>query len=257
MERRSKMKKGILALVTLAFALAVIAPVFAEDTPQEKAETKAPLKKEIVQFKYLRTQSLLSFINSYLSHEGRVVPGPTDRIAVISDYPENVEKVLQAIRQIDVKPADLQFTVQLVLGSDAEEKGADSVANDPVIKELRNLLKYKSYSLLDTSMVRAMDNTEAEVRMGDKGDFAFWVMPKVVKDEKSSLIQMFVRLRQFHEDPRVAVGVVEPAKGDRTVTDLIGTTLNIKPGEKTVVGVSKLDGGGKGLILIISGKIIE
>jgi hypothetical protein len=139
-----------------------------------------------------------------------------------------------------------------VLGSDAEEKGADSVANDPVIKELRNLLKYKSYSLLDTSIVRAMDNTEAEVRMGDKADFELSIMPKVIKDEKLSLIQMWVRLRQIQ-----VVFPSNAAKADYVTTDLIGTTLNIKPGDKTVVGVSKLDGGGKGLILIISGKIVE
>ena len=252
------MKKGILAIVILAFALAVVAPVFAEETPQEKPAAKASLKTQVIQLKYREAGWTQPLLRPFLSEVGRITFSQmTDKMLVVSDYAENVDKVLQAIRQIDVKPVDLQFTVQLVLGSDAEEKGADSVANDPVIKELRNLLKYKSYSLLDTSMVRAMDNTEAEVRMGDKGDFAFWVMPKVVKDEKSSLIQMFVRLRQFHEDPRVAVGVVEPAKGNSTVTDLIGTTLNIKPGEKTVVGVSKLDGGGKGLILIISGKIVE
>lgn len=252
------MKKGILALVALAFALAVIAPVFAEDAPQEKAETKPPLRKELIQLKYLKFGSdLYGFINAYLSRDGHVAGGPTKNYVVVSDYPENVQKVLEAIKQIDVKPADLQFTVQLVLGSDAEEKGAEAVANDAVIKELRNLLKYKSYSLLDTSMVRAMDTTDSEVRMGDKADFEFWIRPKVIRDEKSSLIQMEVRLRQFREDPRVAVGVVEPAKGNSTVTDLIGTTLNIKPGEKTVVGVSKLDGGGKGLILIISGKIVE
>ncbi len=252
------MKKGILALVALAFVLAVIAPAFAEDAPQEKAETKAPLRKELIQLKYLRAGGdLYGFINAYLSRDGHIAGGPTKSVVVVSDYAENVEKVLQAIRQIDVKPADLQFTVQLVLGSDTEEKGADAVANDPVIKELRNLLKYKSYSLLDTSMVRAMDTTDSEVRMGDKADFEFWIRPKVIRDEKSSLIQMEVRLRQFREDPRVTIGVAEASKTDRMVADLIGTTLNIKPGEKTVVGVSKLDGGGKGLILIISGKIVE
>lgn len=252
------MKKGILAIVILAFALAIVAPAFAEDAPQEKAETKAPLRKELIQLKYLKSGgNLYGFINAYLSRDGHIANGPTDRVVVVSDYPENVEKVLQVIRQIDVKPADLQFTVQLILGSDEPEKAAETLPNDPIIRELRNLLKYKSYSLLDASFVRAMDNTESEVRMGDKAEFEFSVMPKVIKDEKSSLIQMWVRLRQFHEDPRVAVGVVEPAKGNSTVTDLIGTTLNIKPGEKTVVGVSKLDGGGKGLILIISGKIVE
>jgi hypothetical protein len=41
------------------------------------------------------------------------------------------------------------------------------------------------------------------------------------------------------------------------VTTLIETSLNIKSGDRTVVGVSKLDGGDKGLILIISGKIVD
>jgi hypothetical protein len=41
------------------------------------------------------------------------------------------------------------------------------------------------------------------------------------------------------------------------VTPLIESTLNIKSGDRTVVGVSKLDGGGQGLILIISGKVID
>jgi hypothetical protein len=63
---------------------------------------------------------------------------------------------------------------------------------------------------------------------------------------------MWVRLRRIQ--------VVFPSnatKADYITTDLIGTTLNIKPGDKTVVGVSKLDGGDKGLILIISGKIVD
>ncbi len=41
------------------------------------------------------------------------------------------------------------------------------------------------------------------------------------------------------------------------VATLIESTLNIKSGDRTVVGVSKLDGGDKGLILIISAKIVD
>jgi len=247
------MKKGILVVVALAFALAVIAPAFADDSPQEKAETKAPLRKELVQLKYLRWGGgLNSFIQTYLSREGRVTGGPKDDVIVISDYPENVEKVLQAIRQIDVKPADLQFSVQLVLGSDEPEKGAEGMPNDPVMRELRNLLKYKSYSLLDTSVIRATDDVRSRVRIGNKAEFSFKILPKVIRDEKTSLISLEVGLSQTQ--------VVFPngaTKADYVTTDLIDTTLSIKPGDKTVVGVSKLDGGDKGLILIISGKIIE
>jgi hypothetical protein len=249
------MKKGILVFVVIAFTLAVIAPVFAEDAAQEKAETKVPLRKELVQLKYLTNNNLFAFIQTYLSREGRITPGPKNNVVVISDFSENVDMALKAIRQVDVKPADLQFTVQLILGAAEEEKGREPMLNDPVIRELRNLLKYKSYSLLDTSLIRAMDISDSQVRMGEKADFEFWIRPKVIRDEKTSLIQMEVRLRQI----RVA-GVPPNATSSKVeyiTTDLIGTTLNIKPGDKTVVGVSKLDGGDKGLILIISGKIVD
>ena len=246
------MKKGILAFLVLAFALVVTAPVFAEDAAQEaKPSTKPPLKTELVRLKYLHGSMMMGLINTYLSRDGRVSLGPDSKILVIIDYPENIERVLQAIRQIDVKPADLQFTVQLVLGSETEEKGGEPLPSDPIIKELRNLLKYKYYSLLDTSLIRAMDNSDSQVRMGEKAEFEFWIKPKVIKDEKASLIQMEVRVR------RIDIHGSYQGKVEYITTDLIGTTLNIKPGDKTVVGVSKLDGSGKGLILIISGKIVD
>lgn len=250
------MKKGILAFLALAFSLAIVLPVFAEDPAQEpKNVTKPPVKTELVRLKYFSGGRMAGLINTYLSRDGRTEPGPNEKIIVISDYPENIERILQAIRQVDVKPADLQFTVQLILGTDTEEKGGEALPNDPIIKELRNLLKYQSYSLLDTSLIRAMDNSDSQVRMGEKAEFEFWIRPKVIKDEKTSLIQMEVRLR------RIFIASMPPnatsAKPEYITTDLIGTTLNIKPGDKTVVGVSKLDGSGKGLILIISGKIVD
>jgi hypothetical protein len=250
------MKKGILALVVLAFVIAVVAPAFAEEAAQEaKPVMKPPLRTEIIHLKYYHGLNMNGLIRTYLSREGNISSGPDAKILVVSDYPENIEKILQAIRQVDVKPADLQFTVQLILGSDTEEKSGEQVPTDPVMRELRNLLKYKVYTLLDTSLIRAMDNSDSEIRMGEKAEFEFYIKPKVIKDDKGSLIQMEVRLRQI----RIA-GTPPNATSSKVeyiTTELIGTTLNLKPGEKTVVGVSKLDGGGKGLILIISGKIVE
>jgi hypothetical protein len=251
------MKKGILAFVVLAFIFAVAAPVFAEDAPQDKPAAKPALRTEIIRLKYFSSTQMMSLARTYLSRDGQWTPGPDAKIMLVSDYPENVERLLQAIRQVDVKPADLQFTVQLVLGTAGEtDQGTKPMpANDPIIRELSGLLKYTAYSLLDTSVMRAMDNSDTEVRMGEKAEFEFWIKPKVVRDEKASLIQMEVRLRQI----RIA-GTPPNATSSKVeyiTTDLIGTTLNLKSGDKTVVGVSKLDGGGKGLILIISGKIIE
>jgi hypothetical protein len=251
----------MIALLALAFTLAVVVPVLAEDPAQEvvqgqKAETKN-LRKEIIKLNYVRAQDIQNLLYPYQSRDGRILLNsnmPT--VLAVSDTPENVEKILAAVRELDVKPADLLFTVQLVLGTEEQDKEAELMAgNDPIIKELRSLLKYNYYSLLDTSLVRALDHQDSEVRLGEKADFELWLRPKVIKDRNASLIQTEVRLRQ------VRIAGVPPsatsAKPEYITTDLIGTTLNFKSGDKTVVGVSKLDGTGKGLILIISGKIVD
>ena len=257
------MKRTMIALLALAFTLAVVTPALAEDPAGDasqvlqRPETK-PLRKEIVNLKYVRAQDIHSLLQTYTSREGHLQYNPNlPSVLAIGDTPENVEKILAVIKELDVKPADVLFTVQLVLGTAGEtDKGAEPMpSSDPIIKELRSLLKYNAYSLLDTSLMRALDRQDSEVRLGEKAEFALWLKPKVIKDEKTSLIQTEVRLRQ------VRIASMPPgatsAKPEYITTDLIGTTLNIKSGDKTVVGVSKLDGGGKGLILIISGKIVD
>jgi len=50
---------------------------------------------------------------------------------------------------------------------------------------------------------------------------------------------------------------MEPSLKRETNVPLIETVLTIKIGDKSVVGVSKLNGGDKALILIIQGKVIK
>jgi hypothetical protein len=202
------MKRALLSLTVLALVTVLAAPSFAEPAPQSaRLQDKARMENELVRLKYVPADRVRVLLSPYLSREGRITMMPNENVIVVSDLRENIEKVLRVIKQLDVKPADLLITVQLVLGSEAGEPGKESMTNDPIIRELRNLLKYKSYSLLDASLLRAMDGT------GSKPEYI--------------------------------------------TTDLIATTLNIKSGDKTVVGVSKLDGGDKGLILILSGKVVD
>ena len=248
------MKKGILAIVILAFALGIVLPAFAEDGIQDqKTETKA-LRKEIVKLKYVRAQDISSLLRTYVSRDGYIQSNPSlPSVLAIGDTPENVEKILAVVKELDVKPADVLFTVQLVLGTAGEtDKGTEPMpGSDPIIKELRSLLKYNAYSLMDTSVMRTLDSQDSLARLGEKADFQLWLKPKVIKDEKASFIQTEIRLT------RIILAGSYQGKPEYITTELIGTTLNIKSGDKTVVGVSKLDGGDKGLILIISAKIID
>jgi hypothetical protein len=251
MERRRKMKKTGILMIAMFVLWGTLSPVYAQ---QEK--TKAPeLKREMVRLKYIRAQEVQSLLRPYQNPWGQISWNPSnDSLLVISDTPETLSKILAVIKEIDVKPVDLLFTVQLVLGSEAGDSKTDEVLqNDPLIAELKKLLRYKSFTLLDSNLIRTLNLGEAEVSLGRDTEIDLVLRPRFIQEEKDRLIQVGVRLSRFDEVIQTSAQDKNPVRA----TILIDTQLTMKSGEKTVVGVSKLNGGDKGLILILSGKVIE
>jgi hypothetical protein len=248
----------MIALLALALTLAVVGPVLAEDrapatAQQGQADETKNYRNEIVKLKYVRAQDIQAVLYTFTSRKGAHLQFNSNmpQVLTVSDTPENVEKILAAIRELDVKPADVLFTVQLVLGSETDATTDAELQNDPIVKELRKLLRYKGYTLLDATLVRTVNMDNASVKFGPKAEFTLELRPEVAGDAKLPLIKTDVRLTRIEQH-----GFAED-KPITSVARLIESTLNIKSGDRTVVGVSKLDGGDKGLILIISAKIVE
>ncbi len=261
------MKRKMTLILTLVIALGMTVGAFAQEmsttaavttaVAKQKTGDKTPdgLRKEIVRLKYIQAQTVERLINPYLGRTGRIVANEhAADILVLSDTPENVEKMLAAIREIDVKPADILFTVQLVMGSETEDKTDPELQGDAIIKELRKLLRYKGYTLLDSTLIRSLDRESANVVMGRKAEFQLEFKPEVARDKPQDNIKVELRLIQVSETI-----VLKDGKNVQVPKEsmLIRSQLNLKSGDKTVVGVSKLDGGDKGLILIVSAKVVE
>ena len=267
------MKKTVIALLALAFTLALVLPALAEDpapfattgssatvgsapAPQAQNIEAKNLRKEIVKLKYVRAQDIQNLLYAYVSREGHIQFNPNmPSVLSVSDTPENVEKILAAIREIDVKPADLVFTVQLALASETGEPETDeALKNDKVIAELRSLLRYRSFTLLDQNIVRTLDQKDAEILVGKGPQFVIGFRnPKLIRDGANSLIETGVVLLRL--EATVPQGEGKPARSGSTT--LVQTSLSMKSGEKTVVGVSRLNGGDKALVLIITGKVLD
>lgn len=234
--------------------------------PPDQAQTAPPAKAvagmrtEIIKFKYADLFAVNSLLNAYKSVYGRVsITSQSDKTIVVTDTPEIVEKMISLVRDIDVKPVEIQFTVQLIQGNEAEGPGDESLKNDPVIRELRSVLRYKSFSLLDGTLMRVIDGIESETKFGPKGEYALRLEPKYVKDGAAETIQTRIQLRK---PEWINQKITHTEKKEETQSmqmyynNLIQTSLQLKAGEKTVVGVSKSDAD-KGLILILSAKIIR
>ncbi len=247
------MKKIAFVALTITLLLAAFAFGAAQ-------ETKQPMKQELVKLNYIRADDIMPLLRPLSSREGRTTMSSNGTAISLSDYPENVAKMIAVIKEMDVKPPDVLFTVQLVLASeDGTGKTDEALANDPIIKELKGFLKYRSFSLLDTSLVRALYPQSSEVIMGPKGEFSLELRPYSVN---AGAVQVSARLRQrvggvaVEESPQEKAGMVKPAVAPVGVQTLIESNLSMKSGDKTVVGVSRTSGGDKGLILIIQAKVV-
>ncbi len=220
-------------------------------------EQKPKMRQEIVKLKYIDKEEILNVLYTFKSPDGRISSSPKSGLLTISDYPENVEKVLEVIRELDVKPADIQFSIQLVLASAVDEPGKSDalIKDDPLIKELRSLLNYKYFYPLDSSFVRALHGEYSEVTMGERAELKLFLAPKYIKEDNEALIQVETRLSKL-VPVAYAPGATETRSPYSSLT-LLTSNFTLKSGDKTVVGVSKLDGGDKGLILIITGKVVN
>jgi hypothetical protein len=254
------MKKSIV-LLCVFFLLAGIA-LNLHALGQEK---KPELKKEFVKLKYVDADEVREVLRSFQSQYGRITANDDLNVITIQDIPEIVDKMFLLIKQIDVKPVDLLITVDLILGSMGSDKVSEllelsgkkpsksKLESDPLIKELKNVLGYTDYHRIDSSFIRMQDGSYSDQKLGGYGlDLRLRLEPRYVREEKGDTFQLELRLVQHMS----AIKTDKIEKKERSIV-LIRTTLTVKSGERTVVGVSKLDGGDKALILIISGKLIK
>ena len=243
------MRKAAIFFVVL-FLLGGVVPVL----NAQQNTVPSNLRKEIVKVNYIEARSAYSILMPYMSRNGKLQLVRESNMLIIEDIPEITEKILSILKEIDVKPLDLQFTVDLILGSMSRDPNADplyetssrDLKSDPLIKELSKLLMYESFRRLDSTLINVQDNSRSTQMLGGEGmSFRLDLQPRYIKEEKGDSIRVELNLssRQYKKD------------GSPLSLTLIDTTLSLQSGDRSVVGVSKLNGGDKALILILSGVV--
>lgn len=220
-------------------------------------KTEQPvLRKEVVKVNYIDVRSVVGILNPYTSRNGRIQVVRESNMLIVEDIPEMVDKILSILKEIDIKPLDLQFTVDLIMGSMSGDTSGDRVRakpteklkSDPLIRELSRVLAYESFLKLDSTLIKVQDNSRSTQRMGGEGlTFRLDMQPRFIKEEDDEFIRVELSLAK------------DSYKNDGSLISLtlINTTISLKSGERSVVGVSKLNGGDQALILILSGKVLK
>lgn len=247
------MKKTAIIFFSVCFFIGLTGSVFAVSfTDQQIKQDRPQLRKEIVKVNYVRASQAMLLLRDYMSRDGRIKHDDKLGLLTIKDTPEIVGKILAALKKIDLRPKDLLFTVDLVLASMNKEENDQDLKSDTVMKDLRKVLSYKSYKKIGSSIVRVQDNNYSVHRIGGEGiNLKLAMTPRYIREENGEMFQLDIDLR--HE---TVLSEVVPVGGTKTIR-LFETVLTMKSGERTVVGVSKLNGGDNALILILTGKVLK
>jgi len=231
--------------------------------PQQPPTAPEPveMRKRVVKVNYIEAQEAFQILMAYKSQRGRIQIQRNRNILIIEDTPDFVDKLLSILNELDVRPLDLMFTVNVIMGS-MEEKGGEKISgSDQLLKELKSLLKYEHFARLDTSMIKVQDNGRTSQRMGGQGiGLLLELYPRHVSDGAEDGFQVELSLRQTTrqfsrpgEDGKLQYMGTPLEKS----MSLLQTSLMLKDGERSVVGVSKLNGGDTALILVIEGKVVR
>jgi len=182
----------------------------------------------------------------------------------VRDFPENLAAIEEALKRLDTPQPpqpDIELRMNVLLASNV-----DGIANQyptdlgDVIKQLQAMLNYKSYSNVATGVQRVRPGSRG-IRLNGSAEVA------------ARIIQMESSQTANYDFGARALNVGTDSSGGYTVqlseahfvfripgpqpsgTAEIHTDLNLRNGEKVVVGTATL--GNKGLILVLSARVIK
>jgi hypothetical protein len=157
--------------------------------------------------------------------------------------------MLEILAGLDKPATLLDFSIYLVIAG-PKEAGAKKPGPelDDVMTELKQLFAYDSYALHDRAAIRMLAGSPAAIRVGGTDGFRVEIGSRGEPgdDGRIGLDLNLYRPRTIsNQDGNVVV----------LQDTIVETSIDVRDGETTVVGASKLNGDDRALITILRTKV--
>jgi hypothetical protein len=169
----------------------------------------------------------------------------------------------ETIRRLDVPPPtpqNVELTVYLLLGSDQE--GSVATELESVVKQLKMTFGFKGFHTLDTLVVRSRDGRGAFVKgiaqlgsgTANSSPYHFrYQAARILPGEKGRSIRL--------DGLAFSASIVTGRDGAGVVTRSddagFGADVDVREGQKVVVGKTAVEGTNTGLMLVITAKVLD
>lgn len=257
--------RKLLALMVMGCAL------FAQQQQQPPAE-KPKWKQKLFDIKYAGVRDLGTLINNSLAQAGaRVTWDERMRVISVGGYDEAlIQMASETIKRYDVPTAggtgrNIEIIVHMMLAAPKGESG-DAVPPDlaPVVKQLKSVFGYNDFHIVDSAVVRTREGVSAGAEVSGIASLAPGVPgapnssyqirlgnTTVTPTDKGNIIRID-GFRFGTRSPQQMPG------GNWNFTEIgFNTNLDVREGQKAVVGKSKIDGTDRALILVVSARAVD
>ena len=199
------------------------------------------------------------------------------KVLAINGFPDAVAAAETAIHQLDIAPRNIELTVYFVVGSDQANLAGNAVPQDlrDVIAQLKSTFAFKEYRMMDVLTLRTRSGAPAETSGILNNASAprlsvFSIRSATVSEDGGT-----VRIDRMHAGLRIpminraaAAANLAPGHPERLAAadgnfgkveyrdTGIEQDVDVKEGQKVVVGRSSLEGPEKALFLILTARVI-
>jgi hypothetical protein len=244
------MKRLLLILALVA------APLMAQEQKKEEAP-KEPMVQKLFVLKYADPNRVSDIVRLFSG--GPALANPEMHVIAVSAKADAMNAIEDAIKRLDVPssaPQNIEFTAYLLVGSQSEAT-AGTVPKDlePVVTQLKNSVSYRSYRLLDTLQVRARTGQPAGTRsQGGEIKVEGIAAPQRVTTSLSLRSSSLGSDGAIHmERLELGAGV---SGGPPSGIYQIGTDLDVKEGQKVVVGKTGLNPS-EAIFLVLTARVVQ
>jgi hypothetical protein len=231
-----KMKRLLFAVMLLAAPLLGQQPEYVQ---------------KLVQLKYADPMAVSRLIRIF---GAEFTLDPEMKVIGLKGTRDQVTAAEAGIKQLDVPTKNVELTVYFVTGSDKPGAlGGNPIPPDlqSVIAQLKTTFTFKNYALLDVLTLRTRTNSRAET----SGVLDASLTPRVTTFNIGSITigeDGTLRIERMHAGVRIPITTDKPNYLDTGITQ----NIDIKEGQKIVVGRSSLAGPDTALFLILTARVI-
>jgi hypothetical protein len=187
-----------------------------------------------------------------------LIPDQKMMVLSISGKRSAVDTAEAAVKQLDVPGAaqkDIELTVYFVIASDAPAAPNDVPVPSEIqstVAALKTTFPYKSYSMLDTLSLRTRAGSSAETsgRIGPDRVTNFQVRSASMEADGE-----MIRIDRLHAVLRVLHNFSN--RQEYVDTGITTEVVDVKAGQKLVVGRASLEGPGKALFLVLIARVAQ